>query len=213
MRTSNDRRTWRAARCAWLLASAVLGTPEAQAGLISADIYYEFSFGAAGDPAAGCDPADPAGAFCIPSSGTVTEFADAAPWTFTSPSGGSILTVIDAFLNGDRFEIFDFGVSLGLTSVPGVSTDCGDDPVPCLANAAMSSGAFSFSAGAHSVTIVAAASPDGLGAGYFHLDAADVVDVPEPGSLALLGAGLLILLQTRTRGRPAWPKPARVHVG
>src|SRR5205807_246059 len=83
--------------------------------------------------ATGCDPADPAGPFCIPSSGTPTEFLDAPPWTFVAPAAGALLTVTDAFLAGDRFQVFDFGASLGLTSAPVGNADCGDDPIPCLA--------------------------------------------------------------------------------
>src|SRR5882724_9411183 len=110
----------------------------AQAGPISLNTFYQFAFTTAGVPATGCDPADPAGPFCFGSSGTPTQFGPAPPWTFSS-AAGVLLNVTDAFEAGDRFEVFDFGVSLGLTSLPVGSSDCGDDPVPCLADATHSS--------------------------------------------------------------------------
>src|SRR5437879_4732610 len=99
--------------------SAALGlAAPAYGGPIPFNTFLEFGFSTAGTPATGCDPADPSGPFCIPSSGTPTQFLDAPSWTFLAPAGGAILTVVDAFLAGDRFQIFDFGVSLGLTSIP-----------------------------------------------------------------------------------------------
>ncbi len=188
-------------RIAVLAAWAILGAPAAgNAGPITAGTYYQFGFDVAGSPATGCDPADPAGAFCTPSSGTPTSFADAPAWSFTAPASGSELTVTDAFESGDRFEIFDSGVSLGLTSAPGAAgvVDCGDDPVPCLADPSISHGSFLLAAGAHDITIVAAESPSGLGAGYFIVDATAVA-LPEPGSLALLALASAGLLLARLR--------------
>src|SRR6185503_13661924 len=78
--------------------------------------WLEFGFGTAGTPATGCDPADPSGGFCISSSGTPTTFLGAPPWTFQAPVQGAVLLVTDAFLAGDRFQVFDFGLSIGLTS-------------------------------------------------------------------------------------------------
>ena len=101
--------------------------------------WLEFAFTGGGTLATGCAPADPAGPGCTSSSGGNSVFVGAPPWTFTAPGGGLDLTVTDAFLNGDEFEIFDFGASIGLTAVAG-SGSCGSDPVPCLANPASSSG-------------------------------------------------------------------------
>lgn len=170
-----------------LSAALGLATP-VYGGPILFGTFLEFSFETAGTPARGCDPADPAGGFCIPSSGTPTQFLDAPPWTFLAPAGGAILTIVDAFLAGDRFQIFDFGVSIGLTSVPIGRGDCGDDPVPCLADPNMSRGFFALLAGIHSITITPILSPDGGGAGYLRVQ---VQQVPEPPSLVLLALGLL----------------------
>ena len=178
------------------IAHALLAT-QAAAGPITAGQFYEFAFTDAGIGATGCDPADPAGPFCIASSGTPTVEADAPPWTFVAPAGGSTFTVIDAFAAGDQFEILDFGAVIGMTSLPG-GGNCGDDPVVCLADAAMSQGTFALAAGAHSLTIVPLQSPTGGGAGYFAIDA---VAVPEPTSWALLATGAAALAHRRLRSR------------
>ena len=166
------------------LASPALASP------IVLGTWYEFGFSTAGTPATGCDPEDPAGPFCIPSSGTPTSFAGAPPWTFNS-AGGTQLTVTDAFNAGDRFQIFDFGVSIGLTSLPVGSADCGDDPVPCLANPNVSHAQFNLAAGAHSITITPTLAPTGGGTGYFIVNGAAAV--PEPSTCILLLSGLFTL--------------------
>jgi hypothetical protein len=158
--------------------------------------WYEFAFEQAGVTATGCSPDDPAGPFCLPSSGTPTLFADAPPWTFNAPAGAT-LTVTDAFESGDQFEILDFGVVIGMTSLPGALVDCGDDPVPCLASSEISSGIFALAAGAHSLVIVPLQAPS-PGSGYFRVDA-DAAVVPEPSTLLLLGAGVGALAWRRKK--------------
>lgn len=169
--------------------------PVAHSGPIATNTFLEFGFSDVGIAATGCDPADPAGPFCIPSGGTPTSFLDAPPWTFGTTTD-SFLRVTDALESGDRFEVFDYGVSLGQTSIPGAS-DCGDDPVVCFADPAMSSGLFLLPAGAHSITLVATLAPSGGGSGY-------LVAVPEPGTLSfmlLIGLATVVLVIRRTRSR------------
>lgn len=172
----------------------------AQAGPIAFDTFGQFGFDGVGTNAVGCDPADPAGLFCIPSSGTPTVFLDAPAWTFSVGAGGATLTVVDAFLAGDRFEIFDLGVSLGLTSAlpPGTLADCGDDPVVCLADPGMSSGFFNLGVGNHSITIRLVEGE--LGSGYLLVSGANAVPVPATLTLALGGlAGLWLTRRRRDK--------------
>jgi len=85
-------------------------------------------------------------------------------------------------------------VSIGLTSAPGIS-DCGDDPVPCLADPNISKGVFTLGLGLHSFTIIPTDVPSGSGTGYLQATA-----IPEPSTWLILGSGLIVLVLTR-RGR------------
>jgi hypothetical protein len=106
--------------------------------------------------------------------------------------------VTDAFTSGDQFEILDFGAPIGLTSLPVGGVDCGDDPVPCLANAAISHGVFVLAAGNHSLTIVPVLSPSGEGSAYFRVDARRI---PEPATLLLLAGGVALAARRHRRLR------------
>lgn len=173
----------------------------ASAGPILLGDWLEFGFGDVGTLATGCDPADPAGPFCSPSSGTPTTFLDAPPWTFTAPADGATLTVTDAFSSGDRFELFDFGISLGFTSLPSASgaVDCGDDPAVCLVTAGISSGLFLLAAGNHSLTLVPILAPSEGGAGFLRVDAGGATAVPEPATWLLVTTGVLLSRVRRHR--------------
>jgi hypothetical protein len=192
---------WRKLLAAIAILAAALSVPGVQAGPLAASTWSQFSFGNAGDLARGCDPADPAGAFCIPSFGTPVVPLDAPPWTFTALAN-TTLVVVDVFESGDRFEVFDSGVSLGLTSTPAAagSTDCGDDPVICLGFSGMSSGMFVLGAGSHSITIVPTLAPSGGGAGYLFVGA---TAVDEPGETGLLAGAVIALALVRRRARSA----------
>lgn len=188
----------RLARLGWL-GAALLATQVAAAGPIAFGSFLQFSFDAVGAPVKGCDPADPLGNFCIPSSGTVTGFLDAPSWTFNAPAGGASLTVVDAFVAGDEFQVFDFGVLVGATSLSSGRPvpDCGDDPVVCLATAGMSKGVFALAPGAHALTLVSTRLFDTLGSAYLRVDVANRVS--EPASLALVLGALGTMLGANRR--------------
>lgn len=123
-------------------------------------LWQEFHFSGTGSFATACSVST-----CIPSSAGNSEFAPAPPWTFNLGAPGT-LTVTDAFVRGDVFEVFDFGVSLGATSAVPTDTGCGSsDPVVCLG--VNSSRLYQLAAGPHSITIQMVASPYGGGAAYF----------------------------------------------
>jgi PEP-CTERM motif-containing protein len=196
LRSSTRRSQWPGAL---VIIGGILGiTRQASAGPITTDIWWQFAFSDPGVLATGCDPADPAGPFCIPSGGTPTSFINAPPWTITVPAGGALLTVTDAFSSGDRFQIFDFGMSLGLTSLPAAAgvVNCGADPVPCLAAMGISHGVFGLATGNHSLTLVPTASVTGGGSGYLQ-----VAVVPEPATMLLVGTGLCLAGLRRARTR------------
>ncbi len=110
----------------------------------------------------------------LPIDGTWTTFAwsggpgvfniDGA-FLFPSALGGR-LDVTDAFILGDRFEVYDLGSSLGQTSVPvDNGSDVGSDADAAFYNPDCSSGSFVLPAGSHGVTIwvvqTATGYPDG----------------------------------------------------
>ena len=178
-------------RCLVALALVCVVVRPAFAGPITSGVWYEFAFTDTGVSPTGCQPNDPLGGFCTPSSGTPTTFADAPEWTFFAGTP-TTLTVTDAFEATDRFEILDNGLPIGMTSplVVGALIDCGDDPVVCLGTPGVSTGVFALAAGPHSFTIVPLESGTG-GAAYFQ------VDVPEPTSVLLLATGLVAALRRR----------------
>ncbi|HTU58892.1 MAG TPA: hypothetical protein VMF89_10675 [Polyangiales bacterium] len=128
---------------------------------------------------------------------------EALQFTINVPTNQTVLlTVTDAGFAGDRFEIFDNGLSLGLTSaVPadGAGLDVGLDFAAALANPSFSSGFFYLGAGSHTIT------------GFLSQSAADVLNstvgaisatpVPLPASVLLLfsGGGLMSLFARRRK--------------
>ena len=151
--------------------------------------YYEFIGVTVGQPVQPCGT-------CYPStnpSGIV--YTAATPWTFTGPAN---LFVLDLFLSGDQYEVFDTGVSLGQTSTPpGVEMQCGQ---PLVADIACSIASPNFSrrnyilgTGPHSITINYIRTTSVAHSG----GALQLTAIPEPAGMALILAGLGMMIRAR----------------
>ncbi len=107
------------------------------------------------------------------------------PWAF---SGAATATVLDLFQRGDRFELFDNSVSLGLTSAPpnDGANPCGASIAVCLVASGYGVGVYNLGSGAHSLTILVNQFTLAGGGGA----AAFQVGTPEPGTLVMPGMGL-----------------------
>jgi hypothetical protein len=162
----------------------------ASGGPIGFNTWYQFSFTDPGVQAAGCQPNDPSGLFCIPSSAGNSTFLDAPPWTINVNGTAAAIRVTDTFFSGDIFVVFDNGSPLGTTSVvPANGHDCGSNPVVCFADPAMSHATFPLVPGVNSITIESVASPSIAGSADLEV----VPLVPEPGVLGLLVVGVLFI--------------------
>jgi hypothetical protein len=114
------------------------------------------------------------------------------PYTFNAASPVR-LDVTDDFSSGDRFEVFDFNVSIGLTSLSPGGGGGEVGPEAAFNGAVFSRGSFFLGPGAHSITIAAILNPFNGGRGYLR-----AVPIPEPNSIAM---GALALLSIRFAGR------------
>ncbi|MEA5504146.1 PEP-CTERM sorting domain-containing protein [Halotia wernerae UHCC 0503] len=111
------------------------------------------------------------------------------PFTYTS-SHPTIIDITDDLLKGDQFEIFNFGRSIGFTSlVPDVEDGMEIGPNAAFADPTYSSGSFLVDPGSYSITIQAIGQSFDTGRGYIRIRKATV---PEPTStLGFLVLGTL----------------------
>ena len=181
-----------------LLLIAAAAPPAALGDSIELGIWNEFSFTSVGVLAQGCYPADPSPTAldCLPSSAGNSVFAPAPFWMFTLDSKG-LLTVTDAFLHGDAFDVFN-GCCALLFLTPAVAADgngCGDNPQVCLGDPNASHTIFPLDPGSYSISIFPYAIAD-AGAAYFR-----VTQLPEPCEWQLVSLGLAVLSAARWRRR------------
>ena len=128
---------------------------------------------------------------------------EALQFTIDVAAGQSVkLTVTDAGFAGDVFEIFDNGLSLGLTSsVPadGAGVDVGLNFDAALGNASYSRGFFYLGAGSHTITgFLSQSAVDAINS---TVGAISATPVPLPASVLLLfsGGGLMSLFARRRK--------------
>ena len=128
-------------------------------------------------------------------------------FTFTSAAAVKV-NVTDAFVSGDRFQLYDKGSLIGTTSQINGITTWTDNPDTAFAGL-FSKGTFTLGAGSHALVLKTIQIPSGLDSGTAFLrvvgggdgGGVGVASVPEPGTLVLVSMGLAGLAAGRFRRR------------
>lgn len=126
-------------------------------------------------------------------------FGTANTYQFTVASGyKGFLSVVDAGFAGDRFQVFNNGQSLGLTSLTSNSIDYSNNFDSNLLDANFSSTVFELAAGTYSITgeLASTLQPFNATNGALKLE---VAAVPLPGALGLFLGGMSLLALVRRR--------------
>lgn len=126
-------------------------------------------------------------------------FGSALTYQFTIAHGfEGFLNIVDAGFAGDRFEIFNNGQSLGVTTDTTNSNDYSNNFANNLNNLGFSKGTFAFNEGTYNITgsLFSTLQPFNATNGALKLD---VTPVPLPGTFSLLLCGMLILVFTNRR--------------
>jgi hypothetical protein len=176
----------------------VVGLSVGSAGMIQATPitvdntrWYTFFAGLAGS----------SNAFAVGASNAFGDNPGDPPWTYTAATATEV-KITDTATVGDIFRLYDFGAFIGDTSTvanDGTGTNH-NDPNLDYADPILSHGSFVLAAGSHSLTIEIiqnALPPNNEAIGYFRVDA--VSSVPEPGTMLLLGSGVLGLVALRRK--------------
>jgi hypothetical protein len=123
-----------------------------------------------------------------------------SPWTFTLTTSG-VFSIVDSFIAGDTYDVFDVGgllVTTTFAAAPTYWTPVGDPADFNWVNLAYSRGQILLGPGSYAFDVFGNTLPGGVPAGlYVRLDA--ITEVPAPGALALLAVGLTGLLVARRR--------------
>ncbi|MGB3177203.1 MAG: PEP-CTERM sorting domain-containing protein [Albidovulum sp.] len=115
--------------------------------------------------------------------------------------GNAILTIVDGFAAGDKFEVFANALSLGTTSDPMTGpTTVGMNFDTALADPNFSSGSFNLGPGSYNISlnVLARSAGGGNHIGAIRLDLA-AVPVPAGGALLLSGLGMAAFMRRRRR--------------
>ena len=112
--------------------------------------------------------------------------------------------VTDAYQIGDVFDVYDGAILIGSTNF--VAMDA-SEPISPLGDQALtqqaydsglySVGEFVLGAGIYDMSMITAVSPFGSGGAYVKLDTSTAI--PEPGTMLLLGTGLIGLAYSRRK--------------
>lgn len=121
--------------------------------------------------------------FAFPEAGS--PWADEFSFSLLTPG---TLTVTDAHVAGDRFEVFSNGMSLGLTSEPLSQYDFTDQYDLAASDPRWSTGIWSLAAGKYLISGLTTLSPYGSGSAALRVDTAPV---PVPAAAWLLGSALI----------------------
>ena len=167
-------------------ALSLLALPMFGTAIVPDGTYHEFGFSQSTSAVFSCG-----GTNCVITTNPAAEDTSTPPWTFTSTTSTELF-VLDLFQKGDRFEFFDNSVAIGATSVianTGMDT-CGNDIGCAIGDAGYSRLTVILPPGVHSLSgeVIQNVSNTGGGAAVF-----SVSSVPEPGTLAFLGLGAVLL--------------------